>query len=189
MMESNEPAASEIPFPRLRSWMHVRIPLPVESKEDREHRYARQHHPEGFIHSLLTRFLKAFHVPRHRWIWYRAVMGFVHVYLRVVHRLEIRGTENISKNGAIFYLLHNGDNDVMYFLGAFKEPVGVFTDVGNGFFADFLERIYNFVTRRGTRDVMVEKMIRAIQQKNKYFVMWPEGSPSRDARPMQAFSG
>ena len=129
------------------------------------------------------------HFPRYRWIWYRFVMRIAHAYFKLVHRLEVRGLENIPEGGAIFYLLHNGDYDVMYFLSAFKEPTGVFTDVGDGFFADVLERFYGFVTRRGTRDVMVEKMVRAIATINRYFVIWPEGSPSRDAVPQEAFSG
>ena len=133
--------------------------------------------------------MKLVHLPKYRWIWYRVVMRTVHVYLKFVHRLEVRGLENVPKGGSICFLLHNGDYDVMYFLGAFKEPTGVFTDVGDGFFADFLECFYGFVTRRGTRNVMVEKMIRAITTINRYFVIWPEGTPSRDAVPQEAFSG
>ncbi|HME53839.1 MAG TPA: 1-acyl-sn-glycerol-3-phosphate acyltransferase [Candidatus Lokiarchaeia archaeon] len=189
MTRATDQSTSTLPHPELRSWMHERIPLPIESRENRERRYARLEGEERITHLLLTRFMKVVHLPKYRWIWYRFMMRVANVYFKLVHRLEVRGLENIPKNGSIFYLLHNGDYDVIYFLGAFKEPTGVFTDVGNGFFADFLERFYGFVTRRGTRDVMVEKMIRAITTINRYFVIWPEGSPSRDAVPMEAFSG
>lgn len=126
---------------------------------------------------------------KHRWIWWKIFMGFTHVYMRLIHRMKIRGKKHIPERGAIFYLLHNGDNDVIYFLSAFRKPIGVFTAIGNGIFADLMEHIYGWVPRRGTREVMVEKMIRSILKKNRYFVMWPEGTPSRDGVPMEAFSG
>ncbi len=179
----------EVPFPWLKSWMHERIPIPAGSPEVNAKMHRRYDEIFLSVQSLLTRFLMRTHFLRHRWVGYRVVMGTIHVYMKVFHRLESRGKENIPRGGGIFYLLHNGDEDVINFLGAFKKPIGVFTDVGPGFFADFLERFFGFVTRRGTREVMVEKMIRTIWQKNKDFVMWPEGSPSRDSHPMEAFSG
>jgi 1-acyl-sn-glycerol-3-phosphate acyltransferase len=178
-----------VPFPWLKSWMHERIPIPSGSPETREKKHGHHHDEMQLVLSLLTRFLKRSHLLQHRWIAYRIVMGTMHVYMKVFHRLEVRGEENIPKRGGIFYLLHNGDSDVFNFLSAFKKPIGVFTDIGTGFFPDLMERFFGFVTRQGTRDVMVEKMIRTIWQKNKDFVMWPEGSPSRDGRPMEAFSG
>jgi 1-acyl-sn-glycerol-3-phosphate acyltransferase len=179
----------EVPFPWLKSWMHERIPIPADQPESKGKKKWHHHETLEFIQSLLTRLAKRTHLLRHRWIAYRIVMGAVYGYMKVFHRLEVRGEENIPRTGGIFYLLHNGDEDVINFLGAFKKPIGVFTDIGTGFFPDFMERFFGFVTRRGTRDVMVEKMIRTIWQKNKDFVMWPEGSPSRDGHPMYAFSG
>ncbi|MEX2727846.1 MAG: lysophospholipid acyltransferase family protein [Candidatus Sigynarchaeum springense] len=179
----------KVPFPWLNSWMHQRIPLQENIKGTTERKHGHHHEGLHLAESLLTRFVKRTHLLRHRWVTYRIVMGVVHVYMRIFHRLQIRGEENIPKGGAIFYLLHNGDNDVIIFLGAFKKPIGVFTDIGTGLFPDFMERFFGFVTRRGTREVMVEKMIRTIWQKNKYFVIWPEGTPSRDGRPQQGFSG
>ncbi len=179
----------EVPFPWLKSWMHQRIPIPAEPPEDKEKKHWHHHETLELVQSLLTRFVKRTHLLRHRWIAYKVVMGAVNLYMRTFHRLAVRGEHNIPEGGGIFYSLHNGDSDVINFLGAFKQPTGVFTDIGTGFFPDMMERFFGFVTRRGTRDVMVEKMIRTIWQKNKYFVMWPEGSPSRDGRPMHAFSG
>ncbi|NMC05433.1 MAG: hypothetical protein GYA24_09485 [Candidatus Lokiarchaeota archaeon] len=178
-----------VPFPWLRSWMHERIPIPLETGKPEERKQGKRGHAFDIVEAVITRFVKRTHILRHRWVAYKVVMGAVHAYMRVFHRLEVRGKGNIPERGAIFYLLHNGDNDVINFLGAFKRPVGVFTDIGSGFFPDFMERFFGFVTRRGTREVMVEKMIRTIWQKNKDFVIWPEGSPSRDGRPMEAFSG
>lgn len=179
----------EVPFPWLKSWMHQRIPIPANSEGSAKNKHRHHHEGHGVAQSLLTRFLKRTHLLRHRWVAYRIVMGAVYLYMRVFHRLETRGDCNIPKRSGIFYLLHNGDNDVIIFLGAFKQPVGVFTDIGTGIFPDMMERFFGFVTRQGTRDVMVEKMIRTIWQKNRYFVIWPEGTPSRDGRPQQAFSG
>jgi 1-acyl-sn-glycerol-3-phosphate acyltransferase len=189
MTSENHASTRDVPFPWLKSWMHQRIPITGEKKEHHEKKHHEHDETEQIVLSLLTRFLKRTHFLQHRWVAYKVVMGAVHAYMRVFHRLEIHGKEHIPKNGGIFYLLHNGNEDVINFLGAFKKPVGVFTDIGSGFFPDFMERFFGFVTRRGTREVMVEKMIRAIWQKNKDFVIWPEGTPSRDGRPMEAFSG
>ncbi len=170
-------------------WFHDRVTIPRETIEERANRYNKEHRIIKKIFPFFSRFMWRFHVIRHRWVWYKVIMHALHRYMRLVHRLEVRGRENIPRDGAIFYLLHNGDNDVIYFLSAFKDPVGVFTAIGNGFFADFMEHVYGWVARRGTANVMVEKMARAILKKNHYFVMWPEGSPSRDGHPMEAFSG
>lgn len=180
---------ASIPRPDLASWMHARIPVPAEPLERRRERHEMERRRFGTFVSFVSRLARRFHVVRYRWFWYRIFTGFGHAYMRLVHRLEVRGRELVPRGGCIMYLLHNGDSDVVNFLLAFKDPAGVFTDVGNGFFADFLENVYGFVPRRGARDVMVEKMVRAILLRNRYFVMWPEGSPSRDGRPMEAFSG
>ncbi|MBD3185722.1 hypothetical protein GF325_02745 [Candidatus Bathyarchaeota archaeon] len=181
---------SGIPHPDLESWMHDRVEIPKESLADKRNRYRKQRHRMlKIMEPLFAKIITKMNIVKYKWIWYKVVMSMLHVYMRIVHRLKIRGRRHIPENGAIMYLLHNGDYDVIYFLSAFKEPIGVFTDVGNGFFADFLETVYGFVVRRGTRDVMLEKMVRTILKKNRYFAIWPEGSPSKDGHPKEPFSG
>ncbi|MHA1681352.1 MAG: lysophospholipid acyltransferase family protein [Promethearchaeota archaeon] len=181
---------NDVPHPRLElPWMHERVKIPKESLDEVKNRYSKQGKMARFAESLLSRVVRFLGMQKHPWIWYRIAMKIGHWYMKVVHRLEIRGKENIPEGPAIFYLLHNGDNDVIYFLTSFQEPVGVFTDVGNGYLADFLENVHGFVVRRGTREIMVEKMVRTILEKNAKFVIWPEGSPARDGHPKEPFSG
>jgi len=185
-----------IPYPNLKSHMHERIEIPRESLQQRMQRYLRQKPAVRKAEGWFARFVKRFKVIKYRWVWWRVLMGFGHLYLRIAHRLEIRGRHNIPKKGAIFYLLHNGNADVEVFLSAMKQPVSIFTAIGNSFFADLMEHCFGFVARRGTRDVMVEKMIRTILKKNRYFAIWPEGSPARGPpgplgppNPIEPFSG
>ncbi|MHA1791590.1 MAG: hypothetical protein ACTSVI_03030 [Promethearchaeota archaeon] len=180
---------SGIPRPDLVSWMHERVEIKKETSQERNQRYARQPRYLKIVDSILSRIVKRLKLCKNAKIAYKIAMNLAHVYLKITHDLKIRGKENIPKSGSIMFLLHNGDKDVEYFISAFKEPVGIFTDVGNGFIADFLERCMGFVTRRGTRDQMVEKMIRTILFRNRYFAIWPEGSPARDGHPKEPFSG
>jgi 1-acyl-sn-glycerol-3-phosphate acyltransferase len=170
------------------SHMHQRIEVQRETIEERDARYEAKNDREDMIWTLVSRFGKRFHFIHYRWIWWKFIMLIAHGYMKAFHRLEVRGKENIPEGGGIYYLLHNGDNDVIYFLAAMQKPFGVFTDVGVGYFADFMEHIFGFVTRRGYNYVMIEKMVQTILCKNKDFAMWPEGTPSHDA-PAQGFSG
>jgi 1-acyl-sn-glycerol-3-phosphate acyltransferase len=123
------------------------------------------------------------------WPLYRVLMGIEYLHLRIQNRLEIHGQQHIPKSGCIFLINHIGSKDVDIFMTAFRKPVGVFTDVGFSWFSDFIEEILNWVPRRGKPDEMIEKMIRTILFKNRYFAMWPEGSPSQSGKVMEAFSG
>jgi len=108
---------------------------------------------------------------------------------RIYNRMEIVGRENVPESGAIFILNHFGKKDVILFLSAFEKPVGVFTAVGKGLSADILEHYLHFVPRLGTGKEMIEKMVRTILKKNRYFAMWPEGTISRNQKVLESFSG
>ncbi len=66
--------------------------------------------------------------------------------------------------------------------------MGVFTAIGDGMVVDILERM-GFVARLGTSGQMTEKMIRSILLRNRYFAIWPEGTPDKGYGVMQGFSG
>ncbi len=186
-------SAREIPYPHLKSWMHERIPLPHETRVEKIQRYLAQPEDKLWAQSIISRLmerLKPIRHPRLKWALYRMIFSVLHRIYRLIHRLEIRGKENIPPEGAIFIINHLPGPDVVApFLTAFKQPVSPFCDAGNGYLADFLEVVFNFVIRRGRPAVMVEKMIRTIAQKNRYFAMWPEGTLERYYKVIEGFSG
>lgn len=99
------------------------------------------------------------------------------------------GKENIPKEGGIIYLNHIREIDVVIsFISSFNAPVGVFTDMGKSMI-NILMAKFGFVSRLGKSDQMVEQIIREILLKNKYFAIWPEGTPDKGHGVMQGFSG
>ncbi|MHA1732384.1 MAG: 1-acyl-sn-glycerol-3-phosphate acyltransferase [Promethearchaeota archaeon] len=185
--------SSRIPLPHLSSWMHERIPLPRESAAERVERYLAVPREYLGIQSFLSRLVMWSGIhgnPRKRWVLYRVIVGIARAVYKVVHRMEVRGRERVPPGGAIFIINHLPGPDVVTpFVLAFGEPVGVFTDAGDSYLADFLEEVFGFVIRRGRAPEMVEKMVRAIALKNRYFAMWPEGTLEREYKVMQGFSG
>ncbi|MHA1821157.1 MAG: lysophospholipid acyltransferase family protein [Promethearchaeota archaeon] len=183
---------AEIPYPNLESWMHKRIPLPQETDEEKVERYMSQSRLEIIISSILSRIVKYTHVfdGKFQWILYRFVIGILRQFYKIRNKLEVKGLELVPKTGAIFIGNHiRGVDVVAPFLAAFKEPVGVFTTLGDGYIADLIEDRWGWVSRRGVGNIMIEKMIRAILKKNRYFVIWPEGTLERQGKVMQGFSG
>lgn len=183
---------NNIPFKHLESWMHKRIPIPKETKQEVMSRYNNQHKIEKIIASVVSRLVKILKLHKSPLMVpiYRLIMQFLYIFYRIRNRMELRGWQNIPPKGGIFIINHIAGQDVVIpFLAAFREPIGVFTSMGNGYFADFVESNLNFVCRRGTSNVMVEKMIRTIYLKNRYFVMWPEGTLERHHKVIQGFSG
>lgn len=181
-----------IPFSHLESWMHKRIPIPKETKEQMMQRYNDQHKTEKVIASVVSRIIKMLHLHNSPLMLpiYRLITRLLYVFYRIKNRMELRGWENIPRKGGIFIVNHIAGQDVVIpFLAAFREPIGVFTSMGNGYFADFMEENLYFVCRRGMNNIMIEKMIRTIYLKNRYFVMWPEGTLERHGRVIQGFSG
>ncbi|MHA1730325.1 MAG: lysophospholipid acyltransferase family protein [Promethearchaeota archaeon] len=186
--------AKAIPFPKLSSWMHERVHLPAESREECRIRHARQEWEMKLADRILGPFLRWFSSASgtKKWALYRVCMGVAYLFFRAHNRLEVRGIENIPKS-AIFVANHRGEQDVVIFMAAFysakRQPVGVFTAVGDGLIADTLEEALGFVPRRGVSVTMVEKMVRAVLKRNRYFAIWPEGTASPDGRLMHGFSG
>ncbi|MFX0102898.1 MAG: hypothetical protein ACFFCS_25240 [Candidatus Hodarchaeota archaeon] len=179
-----------IPYPHLKSWMHERVEIPVESFEERDARYKRQHRALRLITAMVSRLLKRTGLMRIRWTLYRLVIGvFARGWMRFAHRLEEKGRKKVPKSGAILYMLHTSNNDVLNGITLFKEPISPFTAMGNGYFADIMEHFFGFITRRGTGQVLVEKIIRTLLLKNRYFIIWPEGRPEYEGKPIEAFSG
>lgn len=183
---------SSIPYPELESWMHKRIPLERESKEQTIKRYMSVSMLELVPASILSRILNNKHLLKNGRVWhiYRLLMRALEFFFKITCKVYVFHKERIPKNGAIFISNHiRGKEVVAPFISVFKEPVGVFTTLGNGYFADYMETVFGWVSRRGSGSVMVEKMIRALISKHKYFVIWPEGTLERNGKVMQGFSG
>jgi 1-acyl-sn-glycerol-3-phosphate acyltransferase len=190
-MVTQSDKTAKIPYPHLESWMHKRIPLPCETWDERLARYKTQEPILQALLPVLFRILKSSSLlhPGRRWAIYRIVTKFMALYYRIVRGMEIHGIENIPKQGAIFYINHMAGIDVVIpFMAAFRKPLGIFTDMGDNFLVDIME-IFGTVPRRGTAPLMVEKMIRNLLLRNRYFVMWPEGTPDKGEGVMQGFSG
>src|SRR6056297_675756 len=162
--------------------MHKRVEIPSESKKDRMERYKNQRKEGRYIDYFVSKVLGSlnFHKPRVRWAIYKVYMRLKYFWFKLYNRIEVKGRENVPEKGAIFLLNHFGKKDVILFMSAFAKPVSCFTAVGKGLAADILEHYLNFVPRRGTGKVMIEKMVRTILKKTKYMAMWPEGTVSKD---------
>ncbi len=184
------PESSDVPYPQLTSWMHARIVVPPIISSDLQERYAKQYHSTQFVDALVSRVVKLLHMgnPHILWGLYPVFMGLVRMFFRVTNRLTVRGKENIPPGGAILYSNHRGGKDVIVLLASAGRPVSVFTDIDDGWIADAFERFLGFVPRRGLAPAMVEKMIRSLLLKNRFFAMWPEGTPTRHGKVMQGFS-
>jgi 1-acyl-sn-glycerol-3-phosphate acyltransferase len=175
-----------IPFPQYTSWMHQRIPLPHEPLSEIQARYNQIVGINRFAQGLGSRaFRWVYHYVKMKGIWviYRLVMGFEWLWYRIYNHIEVHGRENIPKSGAILIMNHIGSKDVEIIMSMFKRPISVFTDIGDGWFADIMEKVFSFVPRLGLSDVMIEKMIRIFLLKNRFMAMWPEGSPSSQLLP------
>jgi 1-acyl-sn-glycerol-3-phosphate acyltransferase len=181
-----------IPYPHLESWMHKRIPIPRMTSEEKNQLYYDDNPWVRFAISLTTRLLKFTKLAKGNnvWITYRIVMSFIYFFYRIRNRLEVRGRHNIPKKGAIFIINHIAGQDVVFpFMAAFRKPISVFTDMGPGFFSEVTDKYLNFVTRRGSPSILIEKMIRNMLLKNRYFAMWPEGTLERHGKIMHGLSG
>ena len=161
-------------------------------------RYAATRPPDRLIEGLASRLFRMIYHFLNRNVWgiYRIVMAIEWWFYRAINHIQVRGRENIPKNGAFLIMNHIGSKDVEIIMSMFKRPLSVFTDIGEGWFADMMENVFSFVPRAGISEVMIEKMIRVLLTKNRYLAMWPEGSPSHQFLPnrndpavMEGFSG
>ena len=71
---------------------------------------------------------------------------------------------------------------------ALRKPIGCFIGFEKMHFTWFLEQEIGFINRKGSRDYLIERMIRHILKINSYFAIWPEGTLSNDGKVMQGFS-
>ncbi len=180
-----------IPKPQFQSHFFKRIPLKKRTRADVLKRYESQNSLERLLDYLISVLVKklSFFGGNRKWPFYRIIIGLMRIYYKVFHRMIETGKENIPKTGAIIYLNHIREIDVvMSFISSFNAPIGVFTDMGRGIVNDVLEK-FGFVSRIGKSDEMVEKMIRQVLLVNRYFAIWPEGTPDKGWGIMQGFSG
>ena len=182
-----------IPHPYLESWMHKRINIFPETKEQIIKRYMEQEWYFVLADNIISRLVKILKMNNQelKYGYYRAFMKLIHIFFRIHNRIEIKGIENIPKAGAIFILNHQGAQDPIILLSSLKFQVSIFTDVGTGFLADVIENLFHFVARRGKSEIMIEKMIRSILLKNRYIAIWPAGHPptNNGSAIGQGFSG
>jgi 1-acyl-sn-glycerol-3-phosphate acyltransferase len=183
--------SQDIPLPHFKSYMHQRIPLPPKDYEKKRMRDASDPHWMKVIHSLLTRTIQRLKLfrPKRLWLFYTVVMKLMRRMYILTKGMEVYGKANIPKEGGIFLINHPAGIDVVFpFMAVFQNPLGVFTDMGDHFLTDLAEHI-GIVPRIGLAPVMIEKMIRQIALKNRYFAIWPEGTPDKGQGVMQGFSG
>ncbi len=181
---------ARIPLPRLQSWMHARVPLPIEGRAERMVRYKNQSDQDLLIESIASSILDktGWLSPKRRWLTYRLVCHAIYNMLRALNRMEVRGRGNIPRAGAIFYVNHLSAFDPAILMAASPIPLGFFVDSGYGWLADTLETAFGFVSHLGTGEEIVEKFIRTILQKDPFFAIWPEGYYEKD-EVVRGFSG
>ena len=177
--------------PHLQSWMHERTLIPRKTLLQKNKEYETQIPPLRFAQALVSRLIKRLKAltSNRKWIFYRIVMGYIWIIMKILHRIEVYGRENIPKQGGIFIANHTAGSDVVVpFMSMFRQPIGVFTDMGVGFFTDVATK-FGIVPRSGFAPEMIEGMIYQLWKVNHYFVMWPEGTPDKGNGVMQGFSG
>ena len=188
MQEKN---TDEIPHPELQTWMfsHKRLDLTkaassgtITQQKQEEYR---------FFNYIVSVLLKLFHFEdkKYRFGFYHVLMGFIRFYFRIFNRLEIHGKEKVGRS-AIFLINHPGSLDTLIFEAIMGTPVSCFIGWDNEWFiSNVLEKLLGFLNREGTSEEQIEKIIRTILEKNRYFAIWPEGTLSRKGLVMQGFSG
>ncbi|MHA1791080.1 MAG: lysophospholipid acyltransferase family protein [Promethearchaeota archaeon] len=175
-------SSSKIPLPQYKSWMHERCEIPRESRESQLKRWHSQPRPVQLLDAIVSRIMFRTRALKghNKHVTYKFIMHFFRFYFKLFNRLKIHGVENIPKEGCIFIVNHPGSFDPLIFGASIPNmQVGAYTIWGKGWFADMLEKFYGYITRyfNAPRDVIVEKIIRQILLKNKYFAIWPEGHP------------
>jgi 1-acyl-sn-glycerol-3-phosphate acyltransferase len=185
------PIQLKIPHPELQSYMHTRIPVPKKTLQEKIDVYNQERGFLRLLEAISSRIFRIFYkiMPNSFWSLYRIVMGFQWFRFRLTNRIEVHGLEKIPKSGAILIINHIGSKDVIMVLSMFRLALSVFTDVGDSWYADFLEERCGFIPRRGTAEIMVEQMIQSLLTKNRFLAMFPEGSPSLDQQVMEGYSG
>jgi len=166
-----------IPHPEYKSLFFSRIDLVPPTKDALAAKFRDQPSYAQVADAIISRFAKIIKVLRGNRLWVldRILRASFRFFFKVFHRLDIRGYENIPKTGAIFLMNHPGSLDPLIIMGAVRRPIGMFTSFGKGWFAHVLEKYHGLINREGTKDEMLEKMVRQILCHNNYFLIAPEG--------------
>jgi 1-acyl-sn-glycerol-3-phosphate acyltransferase len=179
------PESPGIPYPDLAHWSFPRQPsqpLPRYRSDGDVNRHAFN----LLMHRLMRRF--GFFHPTRRYALLRVVFGFLRFHFWIWNRATIKYQAPLPDRG-IFYCNHPGSLDPAIFLALLGQPVACFVGYGNYWFATTLEYMLGFINReRGGRDWLIERMIRTILLKNRYFAIWPEGRPSYNGLIYEPFS-
>ncbi len=112
---------------------------------------------------------------------YKFVVTGFRWYFRIFNGLKAYGLENIPPKGCIFYVNHPGSFDPPILFAAIPHiQMGAFISWGDGWFADTLEACYGLSPfRQANMPLKVEKMVREILLRNRFFAIWPEGHPHK----------
>ncbi|MHA1820131.1 MAG: lysophospholipid acyltransferase family protein [Promethearchaeota archaeon] len=198
-----------IPYPYLSAWSFKRIEIPDKFILDKERIEASLERYKDmnkiFLRLYKTNLFKR--LKEHpRFLFLLFVLVF-RSYFKLINRLEVSGRENIPKKGAIFYANHPGSMDVLILVASAGIPISCFIAWDNFFLTRLGEKILGFINKHRIRfakniklsnnhkdglkfgDVLIEKMIRTILLKNRYFAIWPEGGLEENGKVMQGFSG
>lgn len=180
MNSENAKHEDKVPYPRLTSHFHRRIAVPTESVEEKLKRWSQQPVLERALDAVLSRIMVRGKLlkPSTKRIPYFCIQKFFKIIFKVCNRMKVYGLENIPKSGCIFLPTHPGQLDPLLLMTSVNFQIGMFVAWGNGWFMDMIEQMYGIMSlRRWGLNVAVERMIRLILTKNKYFAIWPEGHP------------
>ena len=187
-LDMQEKTSETIPHPELQSYMFVRQDLKQTHSNNSNCNSNEEYRFFNYIVSILLK-TSGFTKKKYRFGLYRVLMGFFRFYFRIFNRLEIHGKEKVGRS-AIFILNHPGSLDPLLFEAIMGTPVSCFIGWDNEWFiSNVLENMLGFLNREGSSDEQIEKIIRTILEKNRFFAIWPEGTLSRKGLVMQGFSG
>ncbi len=180
-----------IPFPSYESWMHKRCHLPLDSSFKNPHPSEIPTKTEQRVYYILSVLLKRIHAFKNdrMHVLFKIVQKFFKFYLQTFNRLKVYGKENIPKNGAIFYLNQPGI-DPLILLAALPYRTGALLHWNHSWLMAMIEKYFGLITLRVNEELplMVERMVRQILTKNKYFAIWPEGHPNLTGVVEEGFS-
>ncbi|MHA1371455.1 MAG: lysophospholipid acyltransferase family protein [Promethearchaeota archaeon] len=181
----------KIPYPNFRSWMHERCHLRHESLNEKRKRWRRQPVIIQALEAVISRILvhSGFLSPDTRWVTFRAFGKMFRLYFKFFNRIKFFGIKNIPKSGGIFIVNHPSVMDPAILMASVPVHFGALISWGIGWFADICDALYGFVRfRPETMHKKVERIIRQILLKNRYFAIWPEGHPTYHDKIEQGFS-
>jgi len=171
----------EIPRPELTHWMHRRIPMKIESVEQKQKRWALQKTGARALDAVLSRiFVKGkIGSKTFRHTFYRMMSKGFYLHFKIFHRLKVFGLENIPKNGAIFYVNHPGTFDPQILMATCPSHVGSLMAWSGGWFMEMLETVGGQIMFRWweNRQEKVERMINHLLTRSRYLAIWPSGHP------------